>query len=132
MGGIFIKTLTTYKKKDAIEITEVVENSVEGVANGIVVVYVPHTTAGVIINESYDRDVVNDILGKITELIPISSNYRHVEGNSEAHIQSSIMGSSVCVIVKNGKLVLGRWQGIFFMEFDGPRNRKFYIKIIEG
>ncbi len=132
MGGIFIKTLTTYKKKDAIEITEVVEKSVEGVVNGIVVVYVPHTTAGVIINESYDRDVVNDILSKITELIPISSNYRHVEGNSDAHIQSSIMGSSVCVIVKNGKLVLGRWQGIFFMEFDGPRNRKFYIKIIEG
>ncbi len=132
MKRMIIKKLKTHMRKEAIDITESVKESIEAIDSGIVVVYVPHTTVGVCINEAYDRDVASDIIDKLSELVPFSEKYRHLEGNADAHIQSTIVGSSVSIIISNSTLVLGRWQGIFFMEFDGPRNREFYIKIIEG
>ncbi len=124
------KRLKSSRRREAIDITSLVADAVVGVKEGIAVVYVPHTTAGVTINESYDPDVAADILDKLEELVPFAGGYRHLEGNADAHIQATIVGSSVTVIVKDGKLVLGRWQGIFFMEFDGPRNREIYIEVV--
>ena len=132
MGKTVIVSIQTHKRKEALDITKTIKNSIGDVKSGLVVVYVPHTTAGVIINEAYDSDVADDIMGKLEELVPYSKNYKHLEGNSDAHIQSSMVGSSVSIIVENSKLMLGRWQGVFFMEFDGPRRREIYIKIIEG
>ena len=123
--------IKTTEIKQAVDITDIVKSNVD-INEGILIVYVPHTTAGVTINEAYDRDVAIDMLDKLQELVPYSNNYRHLEGNSDAHIQASLIGSSVTIIIKDGKLKLGRWQGIFFMEFDGPRNREIYIKTIEG
>jgi len=121
----------TGSKIEMVDITPLVacEISRAGVTDGICIVYVPHTTAGVTINEGADPDVCHDILKRLNELVPYSSAYRHMEGNSDAHIKASIMGSSVTVIVENGRLVLGTWQKIFFCEFDGPRSRNVYIKI---
>ncbi len=129
---MIIKNIKTNKRREMLEITSLVEDSVKHIKNGVVFVYVPHTTAGIVINEAYDPDVTYDIMDRLEYLVPYSKSYRHIEGNSDAHIQSAIVGSSVSVIVENNKLVLGRWQGIFFMEFDGPRNREIYIKIMEG
>ena len=100
-----------------------------GTNDGICVVYVPHTTAGVTINEGADPDVCSDILAKLNELVPAHRGYRHTEGNADSHIKASLMGSSVSVIVENGRLVLGTWQKIFFCEFDGPRSRKVFVKL---
>ena len=94
--------------------------------NGVCLIFVPHTTAGVTINENADPDVVNDMLMAFDKLIP-ALNFRHGEGNSPAHIKSSIVGCSLNVIIEDGKLLLGTWQGIYFCEFDGPRTRKFYM-----
>ncbi|AEA33177.1 secondary thiamine-phosphate synthase enzyme YjbQ [Hippea maritima] len=129
---MIIEQIKTYTRKEAIEITSIVQKQVEKIKSGVAVIYVPHTTAGITINEAYDPAVCEDMLEELTRLIPYSSKYKHLEGNADAHIQASLVGSSVNVIIENGKLVLGRWQGIFFMEFDGPRNREFYIKIIKG
>lgn len=101
-----------------------------GVADGIAVVYCPHTTAGITINENADPDVVRDLLFALDKSFPDRSEFRHSEGNSAAHLKASAMGSSATIIVDNGNLVLGTWQGIYFCEFDPPRNRKFYVKII--
>ncbi len=128
---MIIKKIETNRRKEAVDITHIIKDSIN-IQNGLVVVYVPHTTAGVIINEAYDSDVADDILEKLSQLVPYSDSYKHHEGNSDAHIQSSMVGSSVSIIVENSKLMLGRWQGVFFMEFDGPRRREIYIKIIEG
>ncbi len=92
--------------------------------------FVPHTTAGVAMNENADMDVVYDILATLRKVFPKDPSHRHAEGNSHAHIKASIMGSSCSVIIENGELKLGTWQGIYFCEFDGPRVRKFYTKII--
>ncbi len=124
-------SIKTTQRKQAVDITNIVEKNID-IQNGIAVVYVPHTTAGVTINESYDKDVAFDLLNRLEELVPYSNNYRHLEGNSDAHIQASLIGSNVTIVIKDGKLKLGRWQGIFFMEFDGPRNREIYIKTMEG
>ena len=109
-------------------VQEVISKS--GVKDGIALVYVPHTTAGVTINEAADPAVVQDINAKLSTLVPHKENYRHAEGNADAHIKASLMGSSVQVIILRGSPVLGTWQGIFFCEFDGPRTRQAYIKII--
>ena len=106
--------------------------SESGVKNGIVVIYVPHTTAGVTINENADPSVTKDIENTLSKLVPPGKGYLHLEGNADSHIKSTIVGSSINVILEEGSLVLGTWQGIFFCEFDGPRNRKVYVKIIEG
>jgi secondary thiamine-phosphate synthase enzyme len=100
--------------------------------NGICVVFVPHTTAGVIINENADPDVIRDIVESINKTVPFDATYKHREGNSPAHIKSSLFSSDLTVIIENGALSLGVWQGIFFCEFDGPRNRKLFVKVLEG
>jgi secondary thiamine-phosphate synthase enzyme len=112
------------------EISSVVEKS--GVKDGMVVVYVPHTTAGITINESADPAVVRDIINTLEKNVPWDDRYRHSEGNAAAHIKASMMGFSVDVMIENGSLVLGTWQGIFFCEFDGPRSRKIVVNIIKS
>jgi secondary thiamine-phosphate synthase enzyme len=112
------------------EISSIVEKS--GVKCGMVVVYVPHTTAGITINESADPAVVSDIINTLEKNVPWDDRYRHSEGNAAAHIKASLMGFSVNVMIENGSLVLGTWQGIFFCEFDGPRSRKIVVNIIKS
>ena len=99
-------------------------------ASGRAIVYCPHTTAGITINENADPDVVHDLLLGLNKAFPDRAEFRHGEGNSAAHLKASAMGSSVTVIIDSGKLVLGTWQGIYFTEFDPPRNRKFYVKVL--
>jgi secondary thiamine-phosphate synthase enzyme len=99
------------------------------VKNGMCYLYVPHTTAGVTINENADPDVVTDIITGLEKLVPVAGGYRHAEGNSDAHIKASLMGFSCMVPVVEGRLALGTWQGIYFCEFDGPRSRKLLIGI---
>ena len=103
-----------------------------GVKQGLCTVFCPHTTAGITINENADPNVVHDILIGLSKALPDRPEFRHAEGNSSAHLKASCMGSSVQVIVEDGRLVLGTWQGIYFCEFDGPRRRNFYVKITEG
>jgi len=100
------------------------------IKSGICHVFIPHTTAAVTINENADPDVPRDIITSLDKLIPLNDRYRHLEGNAAAHIKSSLLGSSQMVFVENGDLVLGTWQSIFFCEFDGPRTRKVYVKLI--
>ncbi len=125
--------LKTTKPQEFIDITDIVYTDVRNsnVKDGIVVIYVPHTTAGVTINENADPDVVWDIISTLDKVYPVKGDYRHLEGNSHAHIKASLMGASCTVIIKDGKLLLGTWQGIYFCEFDGPRAREFYVKIIK-
>ena len=111
-------------------IADVVRGS--GVQEGVCTLWVPHTTAGVTINENGDPDVVRDILNETEKIIPMESDYHHYEGNSAAHIKSSLFGPSLTLIIDYGELVLGRWQSIYFCEFDGPRTRGLYVKIQEG
>ena len=94
-------------------------------------VYSPHTTSGIIINESYDPSVLEDITTFLSDQVPHNIDYKHIEGNSDAHIKSSIVGTSKIIIFENGELLLGTWQGVFFMEFDGPRSRKVFVKLIK-
>jgi len=101
-----------------------------GVEDGTCIIFIPHTTAAVTINENADPSVVQDILIELNKVVPFKDQYQHLEGNSPAHIKASLVGSSQIVFVESGKLVLGTWQGIFFCEFDGPRNRKVYVKVI--
>lgn len=115
-------------------VTEKVRQSVResGISDGICVVFCPHTTAGMTINENADPDVVRDMLFALNKTFPDRPEFRHSEGNSHAHLKASCVGSSVTVLIENGRLLLGTWQGIYFCEFDGPRNRSFYVKVIEG
>ena len=128
------KTLSvrTRSRTSLVDITGDVRAAVAelGVTDGAVLVYVPHTTAAVTINESADADVARDIGAKLSDLVPVSGDFRHSEGNSDAHVKSSIVGCSETVLVRGGDLVLGTWQGIFFCEFDGPRNRHLLLKIV--
>lgn len=122
------------KRNEMIDITDDVQKKIDnlGIQNGFVIVYIPHTTAGITINEGADPIVQKDIIDTLNRIIPESGNYLHSEGNSDAHIKASILGSSVVVLIENSKLVLGTWQHIFFYEGDGPRNRKIYLEIIEN
>ena len=108
-------------------IRDIVANS--GVRNGLCYIFVPHTTAGIMVNEHADPAVVEDIAAQLEEMVPHHKNYRHLEGNSPAHIKASLMGDSRTLFIEDGKLVLGTWQGIFFGEFDGPRSRSVLVKI---
>lgn len=121
----------TNKRIEMIDITSLIRKEVEkeSIDNGICLAYVPHTTAGLTINEGADPAVCRDILTKLNQLVPEGAGYHHLEGNADSHIKASLMGSSVSVILENGALVLGTWQKIFFCEFDGPRNRKVHILI---
>lgn len=125
-------SVKTSSRSELIDITDKVQAFVKEsrLQDGFIVVFVPHTTAGVTINENADPSVKADILMELDKNIPHDDNYTHLEGNSAAHIKSSLMGPSLTVIVESGKLVLGTWQGIFFCEFDGPRNRKCYMKAV--
>ena len=116
-----------------LDITRIVQSAVtdEGIRNGIVTVFVPHTTAGVTINENADPDVVSDLAEALERAIPWQARYKHSEGNAAAHAKASIMGSSVQVIVDQGSLRLGTWQAIYFCEFDGPRSRNIWIEAIK-
>lgn len=120
------------EKQNFYNITSSVKNAVKrsGVLNGIAVVYCPHTTAGITINENADPDVVNDLLLALNKTYPNRMEFRHIEGNSAAHLKSSMIGISETIIIDNGKLMLGVWQGVYFTEFDGPRMRKYYVKVI--
>ncbi|HBT49612.1 MAG: hypothetical protein XD49_1907 [Caldanaerobacter subterraneus] len=128
MQSVYINTPL---REVMIDITKEVEEEVKksGVKEGICVVFVPHTTAGITINENADPTVKEDILSALDKIIP-NISFKHLEGNADAHIKASLVGSSVTVLIENGELVLGTWQGIYFCEFDGPRRRKVYIKII--
>ncbi len=122
------------RRNQMIDITSDIQRIVKDVdiQNGFVVIYVPHTTAGITINEGADPSVQRDIIETLKKLVPESSDYHHMEGNSDAHIKASILGSSVTVLVDNNRLVLGAWQHIFFFEGDGPRHRKVYIDFISN
>jgi len=129
-----MKTLSvkTNAQTEMLDITSQVHDAIEaaGLQNGLCMLYVPHTTAGITINESADPSVRKDILMVLNQVVPWKADYGHMEGNSPAHVKSSLMGASQLVAVENGRMVLGTWQGIFFCEFDGPRTRKLLVKII--
>ena len=125
--------LETLRRDQMIDITDQVRSIVnqQNLRDGIVLVYCPHTTAGITINENADPDVIHDILMRLDEIYPWThAKYLHGEGNSAAHLKASTMGSSQCIPVSDGKLILGTWQGIYFCEFDGPRKRIFYVKLL--
>lgn len=127
-------SIKTSKTTEMIDVTAQVREQVarSQVKNGLVVVYVPHTTAGVTINEGADPSVKADILATINEIVPWDKVYGHAEGNSPAHIKSSLIGPSVTIILEDGRLRLGQWQSIFFCEFDGPRQRRVLVKVWSG
>lgn len=124
--------VNTSKHTQMLDITDKVQQAIDdsGVKDGICTVFIPHTTAAVTINENADPDVVRDFIMEINKIVPWEDGYYHMEGNSAAHLKSSMIGFSEQVIIDNGRLVLGTWQGIYFCEFDGPRNRKVYVKIM--
>jgi len=123
--------ISSSRRNQIIDITDEVEQLIreEKMTDGYVIVYIPHTTAGITINEGADPSVQQDIIETLEKLVPETSSYHHSEGNSDAHIKASLLGSSVTVLVRKGKLVLGTWQHIFFYEGDGPRNRTAFIHI---
>ena len=123
----------TAQRDQFVEITDRVQQAVQGagITSGVVIVYVPHTTAGVTINENADPDVVHDMLLTLRKLIPKElPGYRHAEGNSDSHVKASMMGASAHILVEEGRLVLGTWQGVYFCEFDGPRNRTVHVQVM--
>lgn len=127
-----IINIKTFQRIDFIDITHEIEKQVRqsGIKEGLCCLFVPHTTAGLTVNENCDPAVKNDIRLKINDLIPYKDSYTHSEGNSDAHIKSTLFGPSLTLIISGSKLVLGTWQGIYFCEFDGPRNRNLFVKIL--
>lgn len=121
------------KRNEMMDISSDINDFVNesGIKKGLCFVFCPHTTAGITINEGADPDVKKDIMNYLEKLVPYESNFKHSEGNSDAHIKSSLVGVSETIIIDKNKLVLGTWQSIYFAEFDGPRNRKVIVKIIE-
>ena len=126
----------TTKKQELIDITEKVKKIVRdfGIKEGLCMVYVPHATAGILVNENYDPSVCEDIINKLEEIIPSRASYKHdaIDNNAHAHIKASIIGPSETILISNEGLQLGGWQGIALAEFDGPRNRTVFVKIIKG
>ncbi|MDI6763082.1 MAG: secondary thiamine-phosphate synthase enzyme YjbQ [Thermodesulfobacteriota bacterium] len=122
------------KQTELIDITHPVQEAVQkaGVKEGLCVIFTPHTTAAVTINENADPSVPRDILMELNKIIPFEDRYQHTEGNSSAHIKSSLIGCSRTLFIESGRLLLGTWQGIFFCEFDGPRDRQVYVKVVKG
>jgi len=130
--GLTTIRVKTHERTEFVNITQQVKKSVhsEKVERGLCTVYCPHTTAAITINEAADPAVQRDILMELNKVVPLNDGYTHMEGNSAAHIKASVIGESVTVPIENGSLVLGTWQGIFFCEFDGGRNRSVHIHII--
>jgi len=132
--GLYQFTLVTKRQQEFVDITGFLRQAIAeaGVTAGLAVVYCPHTTAGITINENADPDVVRDILATLDRVFPVRGDYRHYEGNSHAHLKSSFVGAEKTVIIRDGKPLLGTWQSVFFCEFDGPRERRVFIKIMAG
>ena len=126
--------VTTHVRTELLDITDKVKDAVaqSRVGSGMCFVYVPHTTAAVTVNESYDADVASDITAALSKLVPHRAGYAHSEGNSDAHIKAAMVGSCQAIPVEEGRLALGRWQGVFFCEFDGPRTRRVHIQTIKA
>ena len=129
MESIQIKT---GRRAEFLDITSRVQAAVKqsGITSGVCHVFVPHTTAGVTINENADPDVIRDIIRELDKIVPLEDNYAHAEGNSAAHLKSSLMGCAQQVLIEDGKLALGTWQSLFFCEFDGPRTRSVWMKVV--
>ena len=126
--------VTTGSRNELQDVTDRVRAAVAecGVKSGIAFIFVPHTTAGVIVNESYDPDVARDIENTLSKLVPAGRGYAHAEGNADAHVKAALVGSCARVPVEDGRLVLGRWQGVFFCEFDGPRTRQMRVQVLKS
>ena len=131
---IFEHSIATRKRREMVDITKVVTGDIEteGLNAGLCVIFVTHTTAAVTVNENADPDVTRDMLYKFKQLVPKNENYHHLEGNSDAHILSTLIGCSLTIPIQNGQLILGTWQGIYFVELDGPRQRRFKVKLLKG
>ena len=129
-----ILSVKTSSRTELIDITSKIAKLVKesGVSEGLCMLYVPHTTAAVTINENADPSVKGDILMVLNQIIPWDADYKHMEGNSPAHVKSTLVGASELVAIENSALVLGTWQGLFFCEFDGPRTRKVHVRILDG
>jgi secondary thiamine-phosphate synthase enzyme len=125
-------SISSHSREEMIDITPHIQRVVTDshIQSGMAFCFIPHTTAGITINENADPDVKGDILSKLARVFPQQDHYRHAEGNSDAHIKASLMGSSQQILFENGVLVLGHWQAVFFCEFDGPRVRRVIIKVI--
>ncbi len=135
MSNLFKHSIEINPRQTMVDITSYIKKDIKDseITDGIVVVYCPHTTAGITVNENADPDVIKDLIYGFEKVYPSEDdNYKHFEGNSHAHLKSSTIGASQTLILNNGNLLLGRWQNIYFCEFDGPRDRTFYVKIIEG
>jgi len=125
-------TVNSRSRSEIIDLTDRVQQVARGVKSGFVIVYVPHTTAGVTINENADPDVKSDFLKKLETLVPKHEDfYNHAEGNSDSHVKTALVGNSATVLVEDGRLLLGTWQGIYFCEFDGPRSREVYVRPVD-
>lgn len=127
-----ILNVTSKHQNEFIDITkdiQIIVSSAGVIENGYCLLFVPHTTAGITINESADPSVKSDILMMLNKMVPLDAGYRHIEGNSAAHVKSTLVGVSQLVHIENNRLILGTWQGIFFCEFDGPRNRKVHVSL---
>jgi len=124
--------LSSKKRNEMIDITSDIVKIVkkEKIENGFLIIFIPHTTAGIIINEGADKNVKRDIIEKLKEIFPMNNNYLHLEGNSDAHIKTSLFGSSEIILIEKNNLILGTWQHIFFYEGDGTRNRRILVKVI--
>lgn len=135
-AGKFCRTIavSTTRRTELLDVTAEVSRVVgdSGVSSGICTVYVPHTTAGVTVNENDDPNVARDIETALDRMVPKDKSYTHLEGNADAHIKSSLVGVSQTIQIENGKLLLGRWQAIFFCEFDGPRRRELWVRVLAG
>ena len=129
-----ILTIKSKMRTHLIDITPEIQKAVRssGISEGLCMLYVPHTTAAITINESADPSVASDIMMVLNEVIPWKADYRHLEGNSPAHIKSTLVGASEVIAIESGSLVLGTWQGIFFCEFDGPRTRSVHMRLLKG
>lgn len=127
-------SVTSRQAVELIDVTRQVRQAIRnsGISNGLAVVFTPHTTGAVTINENADPDVVSDMVMELNKIVPLQDNYRHAEGNSAAHLKSSLIGASETLIVVDGEPLLGTWQGIYFCEFDGPRKRTLQIQVIGG
>lgn len=126
--------ISSSKQTEMLDITRQVRQVIReaGIDSGLLVLFVPHTTAAVTINENADPDVVRDMLMELNKIVPFDDHYRHAEGNSAAHLKSSLVGASETLLIEKGEPVLGTWQGIYFCEFDGPRRRRLHLQVVAG
>ncbi|WP_373471043.1 secondary thiamine-phosphate synthase enzyme YjbQ [Carnobacterium alterfunditum] len=133
-NNLYSFDISTEEKQAFITIDDHLQQALSrsGVKNGIMLVFCPHTTAGISINENADSGVKKDLISGLNQVFPNKAEYAHLEGNSDGHIKSSVVGASETLIILKGRLILGTWQSLYFCEFDGPRNRTFFVKIIEG